>query len=76
MKKLFLTSTAILFITLTSFSKEGDKCSQKCTTVDHKECKKDAACVKTKSTTDANLKDDKACCKKDEIKKSDKAFVK
>ncbi|MBL0033304.1 MAG: hypothetical protein IPP27_14435 [Bacteroidetes bacterium] len=63
MKKLILTS-AVLFITLSSFAKEGNKCSAKCTMADHKECKKDATCSKTKSTTDAMLKEDKACCKK------------
>ncbi len=75
MKKLILTS-AVLFITLSSFAKEGNKCSAKCTMADHKECKKDATCSKTKSTTDAMLKEDKACCKKGETKKSDKSIVK
>ena len=76
MKKLILTSVAILFISLTSFAKEGDKCSAKCTTADHKECKKDATCNKNKSTTDVKSKEDKSCCKKDETKKSTRSFVK
>lgn len=77
MKKLILTSATVLFIAITSFAKEGDKCAAKCSgKADHKECSKDATCNKSKSTTATKNKSDKACCKMDEAKKSDKSIVK
>ena len=47
MKKLILTSAAILFIGLTSFAQDGGKCAKKCEKkCDIKECVKDGGCTK------------------------------
>jgi hypothetical protein len=81
MKKLVLTSVAVLMIGLTSFAGEGDKCSKKCEKkCETAECMKDGKCTKKcdmnssacQMTPKCNPENSKECakkCKMDEAKK-------
>jgi len=79
MKKLILTSAALVLFSLTSMAQDGGCCAKKsdkkCVT---KECSKDANCAKKCESKDAMNchKEDKACvakCKGMEGKKEEKA---
>lgn len=59
MKKLILTSATILFIGISAFAADGDKCAKKCEKKCEKACKKDETCKK--ACADASMK----CTKKD-----------
>ena len=81
MKKLILTSVAILFIGLTSFAQDCGKCAKKCEKkCDIKECVKDGGCTKKCGTNESaatmkcNYDNTKSCakkCKTDESKSND-----
>ncbi len=69
MKKLILTSATVLFLSISSFAHDGDKCGKKCEKkCDQKECTKDSKCEKKcgkkECTHDANCQKDQENCKK------------
>jgi hypothetical protein len=85
MKKLVLTSVAILFIGLTSFAGNEEKCSKKCEKkCETTECKKDGKCTKKcdentgtcHMTAKCNPEMSKECAKKCHMEEAEKEKAK